>query len=198
MYVNRCLKSHKILKNRIEHRLGVPPHYLLDDLNNRPKQMNLFSRTEAFFFSGLVCFTPFTPIKIFLKLLCLIHLIINYLCHTPYFCHFHYFFLRDSPSPLPPPKKICAFVEMSVYYSGNINQYKLVVEFWKLCSTVKQKTFFLRLVLKRDTKVIFTVSMSLSVITLWVKFVMYSSTHYINDAYDGLLEVTGVSIIIRN
>lgn len=111
MYVNRCLKSHKILKNRIERRLGVPPHYLLDDLNNRPKQMNLFSRTEAFFFSGLVCFTPFTPIKIFLKLFCLIHLIIDYLYHTPYFRHFQYFFLRDPP----PPKKKYAFVEICQY-----------------------------------------------------------------------------------
>lgn len=192
MYVNRCLKSHKILKNRIEHRLGVPPHYLLDDLNNRPKQI---LKDRGIFFSGLVCFTPFTPIKIFLKLLCLIHLIINYLYHTPYFRHFHYFFLRDPP---PPKKNIRFCRNMSLYYSGNINQYKLVVEFWKLCSTVKQKIFFLRLVLKRDTKVIFTVSMSLSVITLWVKFVMYSSTHYINDAYDALLEVIGISIIIRN
>lgn len=156
--------------------------------------MNLFSRTEALFFSGLVCFTPFTPITIFLKLLCLIHLIIVYLLQSHTSAIFHYFFLRCPP----PQKKIRFCRNMSLYYSGNINQYKLVVEFWKLCSTVKQKTFFLRLVLKRDTKVIYTVSMSLSVITLWVKFVMYSSTHYINDAYDALLEVTGVSIIIRN
>lgn len=93
MCVNRCLKSHKILKNRIERRLGVPPHYLLDDLNNRPKQMNLFSSAGTFLFR-LGLFYPLYTNKDFLKLLCL-----------------------------------------------------------------SKKHFFLRLVLKRDTEVIFTVSM---------------------------------------
>lgn len=120
--------------------------------------MNLFSRTEALFFSGLVCFTPFTPIKIFLKLLCLIHLLTDYLYQIihPTSAIFIIFFWETPPQK---KKNIRFCGNMSLYYSGNINQYKLVVEFWKLCSTVKQKTFFLRLVLKRYTEVIFTVSM---------------------------------------